>query len=233
MRIFACGEALFSSRNLAARIDQRLVDGFLQADAVFANAEFCCPKSSTPPVPCGFTTAVGPEVLDEFVDLNIKLVNFAHNHTGDFGWQGVVDTIEAAEARGLVYCGIGRSLEEARAARFLDTPKGRIGVVAASSTRSEKFAASSPGIGIAPRPGLNPLHWGRAYVLPDQEFQQLQRGRSGFWSRDEHREGAAADCFQGCFVKSPDCLCRMACCASIWIYMLTCLKFRSRICLPG
>ena len=175
MRIFACGEALFSSRNLAARIDQRLVDGFLQADAVFANAEFCCPKSSTPPVPCGFTTAVGPEVLDEFVDLNIKLVNFAHNHTGDFGWQGVVDTIEAAEARGLVYCGIGRSLEEARAARFLDTPKGRIGVVAASSTRSEKFAASSPGIGIAPRPGLNPLHWGRAYVLPDQEFQQLQR----------------------------------------------------------
>ena len=120
-------------------------------------------------------TAVRPETLDELGRLNIRLVSFANNHTGDFGWQGVVDTIEAAEARGLVCCGIGRSLEEARAARFLDTAKGRVGVVATSTTRSAEFAASSAGTGIVPRPGLNPLRWGRAYVLPDREFCELQR----------------------------------------------------------
>lgn len=175
MRIIACGDALFSSRNLARRLDRKLVDELLHADAVFANAEFCCPKRDTPPMPRRFITAVKPEVLDELVDLNIRLLSFANNHTGDFGWQGVIDTMEAAEARGLIHCGIGRSLEEARSARFLDTPKGRIGVVATSSTRSSEFAASSPGNGIAARPGLNPLRWGRAYVLPDREFQQLRQ----------------------------------------------------------
>ena len=174
MRVIACGDALFSSRNLARRLDRRLVEAFTAADAVFANAEFCCPRPATPPAPRRFTTAVKPEVLDELRDLNIRLVSFANNHTGDFGPQGVIDTLEAAEARELVPGGIGRSLYEARSARFLDTPEGRIGFVAASSTRAADFAASAPGSGVPPRPGLNPLRFGRAYVLPDEQFRQLQ-----------------------------------------------------------
>ena len=145
------------------------------ADAAFANAEFSCPRPATPPAPRRFVTAVRPEILDELRDLNVRLVSFANNHTGDFGPQGVVDTLEAAEARNLVPAGIGRSLYEARSARFLDTPRGRIGIVAASTTRAADFLASAPGSGIAARPGLNPLRFGRAYVLPQAEFEQLRR----------------------------------------------------------
>ena len=175
MRIVACGDALFSSRNFAKRLDRRLVDALTSADAAFANAEFCCPRPATPPAPRRYTTAVRPEILDEFADLNIRLVSFANNHTGDFGPQGVIDTLEAAEARALIPGGIGRSLYEARSARFLDTPRGRIGFVAASATRAAEFTASAPGSGIVARPGLNPLRFGRAYVLPEQEFEQLRR----------------------------------------------------------
>lgn len=175
MRVLICGDALFSSRNLAKRLDPRLVNDLVTADAAFANAEFCCPQHDTPPAPRRFTTAVRPEVLDELADLNIRLVSFANNHTGDFGPQGVIDTLEAAQARGLVPGGIGRSLYEARSARFLDTAKGRIALVAASATRAADFAASVPGNGIAARPGLNPLRWGRTYVLPDKEFEQLRQ----------------------------------------------------------
>jgi poly-gamma-glutamate synthesis protein (capsule biosynthesis protein) len=175
MRVVACGDALFSSRNLVNRLDGRLVDEFAKADGVFANAEFCCPKHDTPPLPRRWVTSVRPEALDELRDLNIKLLSFANNHTADFGGQGVIDTIEAADARGLLAGGIGRSLDEARAAKFLDTPKGRIGFVAASSTRAAEFLASAPGNGIAARAGLNPLRWGRAYVLPDAEFKQLRQ----------------------------------------------------------
>jgi poly-gamma-glutamate synthesis protein (capsule biosynthesis protein) len=175
MRIVACGDALFSSRNLIKRLDSGLVNELTGADAVFANAEFCCPAYERPPMARPFLTAVRQEVLDEFRDLNIKLVSFANNHTGDFGWEGVVDTLTAAESRGLVPCGTGRSLEEARAARFLDTSRGRVGIVAASSTRSNEFRASSAGTGIAARPGLNPLRWSRAFVLPDREFNELRR----------------------------------------------------------
>ena len=193
MRIVAGGDALFSSRNLARRLERKLVDEFLRADGVFANAEFCCPRRDTPPAPRRFTTAVKPEVLDELADLNIKLVSFANNHTGDFGPQGVIDTLEAAEARGLIAGGIGRNLYDARSARFLDTPSGRIGFVAASTTRSADFTASAPGSGIAARPGLNPLRWGRAYVLPDREFEQLRQIDEMLGTAASRREVAAVE----------------------------------------
>lgn len=175
MKFIVCGDMLFSSRNLAQRIDSRIVDLLKQADAVFANAEFCTPERETSPAPGrGYITSVSPDTLQEFVDLNVKLVNFANNHTGDFGVQGVLDTLKAAESRNLIPIGIGRSLSEARKAQFLDTKTGRIAVVAAGITRSEIFAASDPGEGISARPGVSPLRWNRSYVLPEKEFEQLR-----------------------------------------------------------
>jgi poly-gamma-glutamate capsule biosynthesis protein CapA/YwtB (metallophosphatase superfamily) len=196
MRVIACGDALFSSRNLATRLSSRIVDQLARADAAFANAEFCCPRRGTPPAPRRFTTAVRPEVLDELADLNIRLLSFANNHAGDFGHQGVIDTIEAAEARGLLPGGIGHSLDEARSARFLDTPNGRIGLVATGSTRAAEFAASAPGKGIAARAGMNPLRWGRAFVLPEQEFQQLRRIDEVLGTAASRREVAEVECLR-------------------------------------
>lgn len=85
-----------------------------------------------------------------------------------------METMEAAEARKLVACGLGRNLLDARLPRFLDTANGRIGIVATGSTRSEVFAASDAGAGVAARPGTNPLRWKQAYVLPEREFEQLR-----------------------------------------------------------
>ena len=175
MKIVAAGDAIFSSRNLANRLDPALLGLVRGSEAAFVNAEFICPQRTTPPAPRRFITAVGEEAIDELMAIGFNLISVANNHTGDFGPQGVLDTIEACEARDVIASGIGRSLEEARAPRFLDTPAGRIAIVSASTTRSTEFAASSPGAGIAARPGLNPLRWGRAYVLPDAEFRELQR----------------------------------------------------------
>ncbi len=44
MRVVLCGDLLFSSRNLKNRLDKRVVDLLVDADAVFANAEFSTPK---------------------------------------------------------------------------------------------------------------------------------------------------------------------------------------------
>lgn len=174
MRTVICGDLLFSSRNLVNRLDKKIIEILLNADAVFANAEFSTPKKTTPPGLCMYLTSVKPETLDEFNDLNIKMISFANNHATDYGWQGTLDTIEAAEARGLVYCGIGRNLENARKARFLDTPKGRVGVVACNTTWADRSLASMGNADVVARPGLCPLRWGQAYVLPDKEFNQLK-----------------------------------------------------------
>lgn len=190
MRIIACGDLLFSSRNLAKRLDPEIVELLQSADAVFANAEFSCPQPNLPPAAGrGYITAVKPATLDEFVDLNIRLVSFANNHTGDFGWEGVVHTMDAAEARNLIPCGLGRNLDDARLPRFLDTAKGRVGVVALGSTRSEVFLAANGGAGTVARPGLNPLRWGRAYVLGDEQFEQLKAITRSLGIDESVREG--------------------------------------------
>ena len=111
MRFIACGDSLFSSRNLKKRLDQKLVSLLLAADGVFTNAEFCTPEPSTPPAAGrGYMTSVRPSLLDEFASLNIRMLSFVNNHTGDYGWQGVLDTMNAAEKRNLIACGLGRSL---------------------------------------------------------------------------------------------------------------------------
>lgn len=188
MRVILCGDLLFSSRNLLQRMDRPIVDLLTGADAVFANAEFSTPKPLTPPGLCMYLTSVEQKTLDELTDLNIKLVSFANNHTVDYGWQGALETLEAAEARGLIPCGIGRNLEQARKARFLDTAKGRVGVVAACSTWAERALASMPGADTAARPGLSPLRWNISYVLPNQEFECLKHIDELLGTRQSMRE---------------------------------------------
>ncbi|MDH2926009.1 CapA family protein [Lonepinella koalarum] len=176
MRFIVCGDALFSSRNLAKRLEPKLIKLLKEADGCFVNAEFCTPKYDTPPAAGrGYITSVQAQTLDEFVDLNLLMVGFVNNHTGDYGWQGVVDTIESAVERKLIPCGVGRSLGEARLAKFLDTIDGRVGIVAAGSTRSEVFAASDAGAGVVARPGSNPLRWKRTYVLESPLFDELEK----------------------------------------------------------
>ena len=176
MRFIVCGDSLFSSRNLAKRLDKKLIDWFQTADGAFTNAEFCTPEPGTPPA-CGrgYMTSVRPSTLDEFVDLNIQMVGFVNNHTGDYGWQGVLDTMNAAEARRLIPCGVA--------------------IVATSSTRSEAFAASDDGAGVAARPGSNPLRWGRAYVLPDEMFEQLRHIDIALGTRESMDEGCRVETY--------------------------------------
>ncbi|QPG73302.1 hypothetical protein FOA43_000612 [Brettanomyces nanus] len=177
MRITVGGDCLFSSRNLAERLDPKIVSELKNSDAAFANAEFTCPKPDIHPPAAGrgYVTSVTEDTLDEFVDLNIRLVNFANNHSGDFGTDGVVNTINAARERKLIPVGIGKSLDEAVLAKFLDTAHGRVGVVATSSTRSEVMLASNSGNGTVARPGVAPLRWGRSYVLPADLYKNLQK----------------------------------------------------------
>ncbi|VEU22814.1 DEKNAAC103896 [Brettanomyces naardenensis] len=177
MHFVACGDLLFSSSNLINRLEKRLIDELKTSDATFGNAEFTCPDPMKQFPAAGrlYITSVNESTLDEVADLNFSLVSFANNHSGDFGPEGVINTINAAEKRKIAPCGIGRSLEDALLPKFVDSPNGRIGCVATSTTRSEMMLASSAGARTLPRPGISPLRWGRAYVLPHAQYRQLQR----------------------------------------------------------
>ena len=196
MKIVLTGDSLFSSHNLARRMDPKVVEILKSADAVFTNAEFSTPKRNTPPGLCMYLTSVHQDTLNEFLDLNIRLVNFANNHTTDYGWQGALETIEACEERGIVPCGVGRNLLDARNAKFLDTDKGRVSVVGACSTWAERALASMPGAEVTARPGLSPLRWGRTYVLPEAQFEQIRQIDEMLGTAESMREVSRVECWQ-------------------------------------
>ena len=53
-------------------------------------------------------------VLDELVEAGFDLFATATNHCLDYSISGLLHSIEAMEARGLSFAGVGRNLEEAR-----------------------------------------------------------------------------------------------------------------------
>lgn len=176
MKFLLTGDSLFSSSNLSNTIDPRLRAILESADEVFTNAEFVTPRTETSPAAGrGYQTSVRPKALREFSKLNIRYVGFANNHTGDYGIEGMVDTMEEAVAAGLTPLGVGRTLYDARKPVFLDTPDGRIALITVGVTRSEVFAAADPGGGIPGRPGVNPLRWGRTYVVSPEDFETVKR----------------------------------------------------------
>ena len=175
MRFVITGDSLFSSRNLSDTIDPKVRQCFAEADAAFTNAEFTTPRKHTVSAAGrGYQTSVRPETLKEFARLNIRYVGFANNHTGDFGPDGIMDTLEEARDAGLIPLGIGEDLYEARKPYFIDTRSGRIAIITVGITRSEVFAASYPGNGVPGRPGLNPLRWKRLYEVSREDFEQLR-----------------------------------------------------------
>lgn len=204
MRILGTGDLVLGSRRLRARVDPEVLSEIDNADAVMTNAEFTTPTRDRAPMPRGFVFGPDATIVDELVDLGIELVSFANNHAGDFGPQGVIDTLEAFESRGLRPSGVGRSLAEARAARLLDTKAGRVGFVSASATRAAEFAAADAGTGTGPRAGLNPLRWTQTYELPPEQFAQLQEIDRMLGTAEAHedfnrvelRPGASDDFFE-------------------------------------
>lgn len=101
------------------------------------------------------------EVAPDIRAWGISLVNKANNHGFDSGPEGMLATMRLLEDAQVQYTGVGRNLTEARSARFVETPKGRVGAVGMNSVISSAtpYAAASDSWGnyTPARPGQNTL----------------------------------------------------------------------------
>lgn len=97
-----------------------------------------------------FFHATRPAVLDCLREFGFNLLATGNNHSWDLGAEGVLSTLEEVDARGFVRAGSGRNLGEAAAPAFLDTPGGRVALVAFASGKIR-----GGGGALAMRPGVN------------------------------------------------------------------------------
>ena len=85
------------------------------------------------------------------------------------------ETTYWADRAGIVTAGVGENQGLARAARYYETSKGRVGLVSMTST-FRPYSEALPERGAAPgRPGVNSLSVRKTVVVPEQVMWDLQK----------------------------------------------------------
>lgn len=154
----------------------KLIEIIRSADVAFTNLEILFHDYEPYPMheSGGTYLRAEPALAKELAWAGFDLVSRANNHAGDFGVLGMELTTKYVEQAGLVHAGVGRSLAEAREARFLETAKARVALISCASTFPDHARASKSRDDIPPRPGLNPLRFTTTYVVTADQLEYLR-----------------------------------------------------------
>lgn len=158
------------------------------ADAAFANLEGTVHAwdEGTPGITQGTFMTTEPHLLDDLKWLGINMVSCANNHAFDYGEGGVLANIKHLDAAGLAHAGTGRNLAEARAPAYLDTPNGRVALIATTATFRPWNQAGEQRPDLRGRPGINPLGFSATYSVDGAAFEQLRRISRGLGFDKSH-----------------------------------------------
>ncbi|MBO5939008.1 MAG: CapA family protein [Clostridia bacterium] len=179
MKITAAGDMIIG-RRIPADFEgyAELAPIIEQGDARFFNLETTlhhegeCFASETSG---GTYLRTNPEVLEDIKKFGFNMTSFNNNHVADYGFDGMLRTLDAVEASGLVHAGVGRNLAEASAPRYLDTAKGRVAMISVNSTIYGEMLAGEQTARIKGRPGINPLRVVEHMELDPTDFATIKQ----------------------------------------------------------
>src|SRR5215469_643579 len=179
IRLFLAGDAM-PARGLKDFDEPQyraLVELCRSADASFANLEttvrapeegFANPTQGTP-----MTTP--PALLDDLKWLGLRLFSCANNHATDYGVAGMQAMLAHLRRANLAFAGAGNNLAEARKPAYLDTPAGRVALIAATTFYPRGTQAAEQRPDALGRPGINPLDFATSYTVDDAALAALAR----------------------------------------------------------
>lgn len=154
----------------------RLIDLIRHADAAFTNLEMLFhdfePYASA--ASGGTYMRAEPALVKDLVWAGFDMVSRANNHSGDYGVLGMNLTTKYVADAGLVQAGVGQSLAEAREAKFLETPKGRVALISVASTFPDSSRAGKTRGDMPARPGLNPLRFTSTTTITADQMTALR-----------------------------------------------------------
>ena len=168
----------------------RDISAILQAaDIAVANLEAPLTRQPDPVEDKQFTFKVDPESAAAMQRAGLTVLTLANNHIGDFGPEGVTDTIAALRPHGLRYTGAGKDLNQARRPTAIATKDGSVGFLAYSNTFPKSFYAKSDRPGTAPGYAefvgkdvqklkefvdyvVVSFHWGAELMTEPKDYQQ-------------------------------------------------------------
>jgi poly-gamma-glutamate synthesis protein (capsule biosynthesis protein) len=103
------------------------------------------------------------------------MLSTASNHSYDFGENAVLTNIDYLDEQNMPQAGTGRNLAEARAPRYLETPKGRVALLSATTSGPAGGRAGEQRRDISGRPGANYIRHTTEYVVDRPTFDALKQ----------------------------------------------------------
>jgi poly-gamma-glutamate synthesis protein (capsule biosynthesis protein) len=161
----------------------------VKADIAIANLEGPLTDRGTRVLGKKFTFRVPPDNARLLARAGLDVLGLANNHILDFGAQGLEDTTGMLARYGLIWCGAGRNMAEARAPALAAARGRRVAVLAYNLTFPMKYYASGerPGTAYADAaciradvakarasgdPVIVLVHWGREKVHTLRPYQR-------------------------------------------------------------
>ena len=179
MKFTAAGDALCQRRLPEGYDGFDAIRAFLsRGDARFFNFEstvhyegecYGCQHSGGTYVRCD------PEVLEDMLQFNFNCTTFNNNHAMDFAHEGLVRTLEYMNATGIVHAGVGLHLDQAAAPAYLETPKGRVALIAVCTSFAPPMMAGVQSRRFRGRPGINGITVKQILHLPKADFEAACR----------------------------------------------------------
>jgi poly-gamma-glutamate capsule biosynthesis protein CapA/YwtB (metallophosphatase superfamily) len=115
-----------------------------------------------------------PAIGRDIKNMGIDIVSKANNHATDFGVEGLAESRRLLEEAGVLTAGSGRNRATARMATLLDTPGGRVAVVATASTFTPMSMAADALDELPDRPGISVLRTRKVALVTAEEMAALR-----------------------------------------------------------
>ena len=153
---------------------------------------------------CGGTWLLAKEeTLDDTLSFGFNGCSFANNHTMDYSYDGLFDTLNAAKKRNLPICGAGENLEKASDYIVIETENGKCALISICATFNDASRAGNPSDYLPGRPGLNPLRFSIEYRITPEHMKALKEISAGTYidgRRNRSRKGGYTPMPpEGCF----------------------------------
>ncbi len=146
------------------------------ADVRFTNAEMLFHNYEDAPThrPGGTYLRCDPRLIEDLQWLGINIVGCANNHSYDYGENGVLTNMRNLDEHGMPHSGTGGHLAEATAPVYMDTPKGRVALIAATSSGPPGERAGEQRRDVRGRPGANYIRWNSEWTVDRDSFNALK-----------------------------------------------------------
>ncbi|MBE5867729.1 MAG: CapA family protein [Lachnospiraceae bacterium] len=179
MKFTAAGDMIIQQRIFAEYEGFKELAPFIQqGDARFFNLETTLNhegEAYASQFSGGTYLRTNPEVLEDIKPFGFNMTSFNNNHAMDYSYKGLEATLDAVQKSGLIHSGVGRNLAEASAPRYLETPSGRVALIALNSDFDPSMMAGEQSPRVPGRPGVNGLRIEKHIELPKEELEFIKR----------------------------------------------------------